>query len=166
MPDQKMLSFALILCLGLGSPAAAIPASFEQTVAGTSMSCVSWSGKPVEIRSNFHLQTLGRAYSDREGTPVIELNFAVLNTFSSVVQKWWFEHECAHHQLPPRLNSEKRADCIAGRRLKKLVGSGVNAVISSFRREFLLLPGSHYGHLAGPERAELVLKCARFNRNA
>lgn len=166
MPRWKALSFTLIFCLGIGSPATGSPATYQSRISGDSMSCLSWRGRPVQIISNYRLGTIGRASLDQNGEPIIEMNFGALGAFSPLMQKWWFAHECAHHQMPPQLNSEKRADCMAAKRLKKVAGMSVADVASSIERELSPLAASDHGHLAGPDRAKLVLKCAGLTRQA
>jgi len=166
MAKGKTLSLALVWCLAMTTPSVANSSTFTVRVADTSVSCLNRSGKPVRIVANHNLGTLGRAFNDANGTPTIEMNFGMLNTFSPVLQKWWFAHECAHHQLPPQLNSERRADCLAARQLPKLAGANIPLAAASIGQELSNLPGSTSGHLPGPDRAKLVLKCAGISAAA
>jgi len=161
MPKLIGMFSAITLCLGMSSPAAAGSNHYEFNVAGSSMSCLSWQGQPVKIVNNPRVSTLGRSYSKSDGSAVIEINPGALNAFSGKVQRWWLAHECAHHELPPQLNSEKKADCMAVKRVKREEGLTVQDA-ELFMRELHSLGGSHHGHLPGPERARHVLKCAGF----
>lgn len=133
---------------------------YQVAVGGASMSCLSSMGLPVRVKANPALETLGRAYTDANGKPVIELNFAAVSTYSPKLQQWWFAHECAHHQLPPQLNSEKRADCMAIKRIRHEGGRLSLEDAAAFKSQLSGLAASSEGHLAGPQRAAHVLKCA------
>lgn len=155
------LLFLISLAFAASStPVVGAPQEYSANIAGQTMSCRSWSGQPVKIVRNLSLQNLGQAYSTPDGKPVMELNVAAFSAFSPKVQQWWFSHECAHHQLPPQLNSEKRADCMAIKQVTRRTGGLSDAEAHAFREELRHLPSSSAGHLAGPERAKLVLKCA------
>jgi hypothetical protein len=150
-------------CLVLASLAFATPAAagngYKLQVAGTVLSCTSWQGQPVRVITNASLDTLGRASFNNQGAPIIELHPGALQSYSRFVQLWWFAHECAHHQLPPRLNSENRADCLAARTVRP-IALGTLEEARLIRQELGTLVGSELGHLRGEERARLVLKCA------
>ena len=154
------LSSAWLFCLGTASPAIAKVEPYQVMIGGAAMSCLNWRGEPVRVLSNPSISTLGRAYSTSNGKAVIELNPFAMESFSPNVQQWWFAHECAHHELPPQLNSEKRADCMAAKRVKHMPGGAEAIRAGAFQREFKSLHSSAMGHLSGPERARLVMKCA------
>lgn len=154
------LSSAWLACLGMGSPATGQGQPYQMMIGGAAMSCLSWRGEPVRVLNNPSISTLGRAYFASDGKAVIEFNPGALENFSPNVQQWWFAHECAHHELPPQLNSEKRADCIASKRVRHMPGGAAAIRAGAFQREFQALRSSEMGHLAGPERARLVMKCA------
>ena len=158
----KQVFVAISICITPFSASLAMTGKSEYQVAvgGTSMSCLSSAGQPVRVRANPTLETFGRAFTDPNGKPVIELNLAAVSTFSPKLQQWWFAHECAHHQLPPQLNSEKRADCIAIKRVRNESGRLSAEDAAAFKSQLGGLAASSEGHLAGPERAAHVLKCA------
>ena len=158
-----MFGRAAFSCLILASLAFSTPATagsgYKLRVAGTTLSCTSWQGQPVRVIANASLGTLGRASFNPEGAPIIEVHPGALQSYSRFVQLWWFAHECAHHQLPPRLNSEGRADCLAAKAVRPMA-QGTLAEARLIQRELGSLARSELGHLRGDERARLVLRCA------
>jgi len=148
-----------VLLMGIASsPAPAQTSQYVLSVGGSQLQCQSWRGERVPIRFNHSLPQVGRAYRSSDGRPVIEINPGILNQFSSPVARWWFAHECAHHELPPVANSEKQADCRAARKLRS-AGLLQSADLDHFHRELRFVPASAMGHLPGPDRAEHVRKC-------
>ncbi|MBA3678074.1 MAG: hypothetical protein H0W74_11850 [Sphingosinicella sp.] len=164
MSKRQLISIAMIACIALGTPAGAVSSStkYKMNVAGSAMTCTSATGKPVQLVSNASMATLGRASLDRNGDPVIEIHPGALAAYSPFIQQWWFAHECAHHQLSARQNSESRADCYAAKSIRKLA-SGTVQEARAITRELGSLSASNLGHLPGNERANLVLKCAGLN---
>lgn len=156
---------ALSILIGIGSPSAvAAPSPFTIDVVGSDVSCTSWRGEPVEILYDRDAVTLGKAYVANDGRPVISINPGALSAYDPMVQQWWVAHECAHHQLPPSINSEARADCVAARKLRQMLRANPRYAANALATELQSLPGSDNGHLPGPQRAKLVLKCAGLER--
>jgi len=84
------------------------------------MYCQSYFGEPVAVYLNRRLQDVGMATRQMYGVPAIVINPNVTRQYSDLVTQWWFAHECAHHALPPHLNSEPNADCFAVRELRRV----------------------------------------------
>ena len=158
MFDRTVLSCLILASFAFSTPAAA-GSGYKLKVAGKVLSCTSWQGQPVRVIANASLGTLGRASFNHQGAPIIEVHPGALQSYSRFVQLWWFAHECAHHQLPPRLNSESRADCLAAKTVRPLA-YGTFAEAWLIQRELGSLARSELGHLRGQERARLVLRCA------
>jgi hypothetical protein len=153
----------VVSCLVSSSQSIATPDMYRTKVGSKVITCQSWDGKPVRFAQNIAVDTIGRASMTPQGDPVVELNPVTLQGFSPVVAQFWVEHECAHHALQPRLNSERKADCLAAQRLRRRQGGLSNAEVAAFENEFAGLPGSTSGHLPGPERVKRLLKCAGQN---
>ena len=166
MVKRTLLFLASIGLIGSPVPGTTASNQYTAVIGGKAMSCRSWTGQPVRIVSDTGLQTLGQAFSTADGRPIVAMNMAAVGAFSPKVQQWWFSHECAHHELPPQLNSERRADCIGMKRLTKKTGALNERDVQAFREELRFLPGSAQGHLPGAARANLVLKCAGASAGA
>jgi hypothetical protein len=133
---------------------------YEVTVRGVPMYCQSYFGEPVAVYLNYQLNNVGVATRQMNGFPVIVINPNVTNWYSDLVTQWWFAHECAHHALPPEMNSESNADCFAVRELRRVGLLFTPAQLNAFVYELADLPGSPMGHLPGPMRAQNIASCA------
>jgi hypothetical protein len=133
---------------------------FQVNVRGVPMSCQSYFGEPVAVYLNYQLQNVGVASRQMNGAPTIVINPNVTNQFSDLLTQWWFAHECAHHGLPPALNSESNADCFAVRQLRGIGLLYTPEQLNAFAYELWNLPGSPMGHLPGPMRAQNIASCA------
>lgn len=163
---NRCIQIFLTSSLALSASASATPRDFAMSIGGASKSCTSWRGEPVKIRSDYGVGTLGVAFREADGSPVIVINSAALASFSPQVQAWWFAHECAHHQLPPQLNTENRADCRAARSIKQELRRHGTASAATFERELHALPASASGHSAGPDRVRTIIRCAGLAQRA
>ena len=100
---------------------------WQVRIAGQVMHCTSWDGMRAVIQYSRRLNDVGHASRLANGQPLVQINPGVVAWVSPVVGQWWFAHECAHHALPPRQNSEEAADCFATR---QMVASGVTTLVS------------------------------------
>jgi hypothetical protein len=133
---------------------------YQVNVRGVPMYCQSYFGEPVAVYLNYQLDNVGVATRQVNGAPVLIVNPNVTNLFSDLVTQWWFAHECAHHALPPNLNSETNADCFAVRELRRVGLLYTPEQLYAFAYELRNLPGSAMGHLPGPIRAQNIAQCA------
>ena len=140
-------------------PASAQAGAYTANVRGLPMHCTSYYGEPVLIVSNPQLNNVGVAHRIINGQPVIQLNPNVTQQYSALVAQWWFLHECAHHALPPQMNSETNADCFSIRQLRDLGLLVHPAQMQEFWFQLRNLPGSSSGHLPGPMRVENMRRC-------
>ncbi len=143
-------------------PGHAAAQAYQINVGGLPMSCSSFAGEPVMIIVNPNLQNVGVAHRNYYGAPAIELNPYVMSSFSPLVQQWWFGHECAHHGLPPQMNTETNADCFSVRQLRQYGILNNPQQLMAFQYELSMLPGSPMGHLPGPMRAQNIINCALY----
>lgn len=128
---------------------------FSPVIAGLPVYCTSYTGQPVAFVPNWNLSDVGRA---RPGNPpTIELNPNVLMRLTPKMQLFWYGHECAHHVLGP-YNSEMGADCLSIRIMRDQ-GLLARHEIPELQRQILGSPGSVWGHLPGPQRAQLFAQC-------
>jgi hypothetical protein len=128
---------------------------FNPVIAGIPVYCTSYSGQPVAFVPNFYLSDVGRA---QPGVPpTIELNPNVLAQLSPRMQLFWYGHECAHHVLGPQ-NSESNADCWSIRTMRDQ-GLLAPHELTELQAQILSSPGSIWGHLPGPQRAQLLAQC-------
>lgn len=128
---------------------------YNPTIAGVPVYCTAFNGQPVAFVSNPMLQDVGRAMPGMP--PTIELNPNVLAQLSPTMQLFWYGHECAHHVLGPA-NSEINADCWS---IKTLRNQGLLAPseLPQLMAQISGTPGSMWGHLPGPQRAQLLAQC-------
>ncbi|GAB2191081.1 hypothetical protein [Sessilibacter sp. MAH2] len=132
------------------------------SVRGASMPCTSFAGELVPFVANYATPGIGNpgmAARTYNGQPYIYINPNVTDPLPDLIVQFWFAHECAHHALPPHLNSEINADCFAVRNLRN-IGLVNNAQQVQWMFEYLSgLPGSMMGHLPGPARAQNIYQC-------
>lgn len=141
---------------------------------GMSVTCNDSVGMPVRIFSDTSLGDVGRASAtvNQAGYhPYIVLNPNVLNRTHIKVRMFWFAHECGHHARGhireyfstgyyDRTN-ESDADCFAVRTLRYNYGfsrDDIRFIASTLVNN----PGSAYGHLPGPQRAQLLVQCGGY----
>lgn len=134
--------------------------TYSANVRGVDMSCTSFYGEPVAIIRAPGLGDVGMAGRVQNGAPVIYLNPTITNKHSRLVTQWWFAHECAHHALDPRFNSETNADCYGIQNLRAMGLISNTNELNAFSTELQSLPGSSSGHLPGPARARNIINCA------
>jgi hypothetical protein len=152
------IAFALLFA---SSAQAQVEGPFYQVnVRGVNMYCRSYYGEPVAVYMNRQLQDVGMATRMVNGSPILIINPDVTDGYSDLVTQWWFAHECAHHALPPALNSEVNADCFAVRELRRIGLLYNPAQLNAFAYELANLPGTRMGHLPGPLRAQNIAQCA------
>lgn len=149
---------ALMLGLLVSTGVVAQSSAFNPTIAGIPVYCTSYQGQPVAFIANRGLNDVGRA---RPGLPpTIELNPDVLVGLTAKMQMFWYGHECAHHVLPPQANTESNADCWSIQQMKRqgLLSEGE---VPELMAQIAKTPGSMWGHLPGPSRAQLFAQCFR-----
>lgn len=136
-------------------PASAQPNPFNPVIAGLPVYCTSYQGQPVAFIENPMLPDVGRAQPGNP--PTIELNPSVLAQLTPKMQLFWYGHECAHHVLGPA-NSEVNADCWA---IKTMRDQGLLPPheLPQLMAQISGTPGSMWGHLPGPHRANLLAQC-------
>lgn len=128
---------------------------YNPVIAGLPVYCTAFSGQAVAFIPNWQLPDVGRA---RPGLPpTIELNPNVLAQLSPRMQLFWYGHECAHHALGP-YNSESNADCWSIRKMRDQ-GLLPSHAVAELQAQILGTPGSMWGHLPGPQRAQLFAHC-------
>lgn len=147
--------------IGYSVPAQSQMSSWSVNVRGINMNCTASDGQPVLIVIDPTLDNVGFA-SVMGTTRVIQLNPNVVANFSDRVAQFWFAHECAHHALPPAMNSETNADCFAIRQMRFFGILKHPAELNAFSWELRNLPGSPMGHLPGPLRAQNIAMCALY----
>ena len=130
--------------------------AFNPIIAGVPVYCTSYgTGQPVAFVPNQALNDIGRA---RPGMPpTIELNPVLLSQLPAKMQLFWYGHECGHHVLGPA-NSETNADCWSIR-VGKQQGLFTRQDVLAFAPYFANNPGSPWGHLPGPIRAQAFVQC-------
>lgn len=124
--------------------------------------CVSYAGESVPYFTDFNLPDVGMASRDQFGRPFIVLNPAILSQFPILAQSFWFYHECAHHALPPAMNNEVNADCYAVQHMRNTGQITNPADLNDMLSAMSQLPGSYWGHLPGPARAQNLWNCINF----
>lgn len=136
-------------------PAVAQWNPFNPVIAGIPLYCMSSQGQPVAFVPNTMLPDVGRALPGLP--PTIELNPSVLAQLTPKMQLFWYGHECAHHVLGPA-NSEINADCWS---IKTMRNQGLLAPneLPQLMAQIAGTPGSMWGHLPGPQRAQLLAQC-------
>lgn len=144
---------AFVACMSISVAGHANP--FNPTIGGVPVYCTSASGQPVATVVDPSLPDVGRAVPG--APPIIVLNPAVLSQLSPRMQLFWYAHECAHHRLGPA-NSEINADCWA---IKLMRNQGLlrRQDLPELQAQIAGTPGSMWGHLPGPQRAQLFANC-------
>ena len=156
----KISSFALLTAsLNFPAPAASPGTHYRYAVGSSAVSCLSRDGRRVRFVSNPALAGFGTAYTDSTGTPIIALNPRLLRDQPERLATWVVQHECSHHWLPAALNTEARADCLAMRLTVRQRGRLSQSDLVAFRRT-IARSSAKGGHLAGPARYRLLLRCA------
>jgi hypothetical protein len=152
-----VLLLAAAMCIGAAPPGRV--GSSELSIGTRSLSCIARDGRQVQFILNPASSEWARAYIGSGGTPLIEVGVPVLMREGEKVAMWAIAHECGHHWLPSRLNTERRADCLAARRVVALLGPFTQEDASAFAAALSRSNGSAAGHLPGLERLNLVLRC-------
>jgi hypothetical protein len=126
---------------------------FRPIIGGAPLFCTGPNG-PVATLLDASLSDVGRAIPHNR-PPVIVLNPMVLQQLSPLMQVFWFGHECAHHLAGP---NEMEADCIS---IKLMRNQGFlrRHQIPELQAQIVNTPGSMWGHLPGPMRAQHFANC-------
>lgn len=124
--------------------------------------CFSYAGEQVPYLFDFNLSDVGMASRDHLGRPFIIINPGILSQFPQLAQSFWFYHECAHHALPLAMNNETNADCYAVRHMRNTGQIDSPADVNDMLLAISQLPGSYWGHLPGPARAQNLWACINF----
>lgn len=148
----KIVSILVMLCLVAGVRA---QPTYQPVIGGVPLSCVSHTGQQVLAVPNWNLPDVGRAMPGMP--PTIELNPNVLAQLTPKMQMFWYGHECAHHVLGG-MNSEVNADCWS---IKTMRNQGFLSPqeLPQLQAQIVNTPGSMWGHLPGPHRAQLFAQC-------
>lgn len=155
-----LIAVAALGFWGLASRPVEAQTAWEAWIGGVPLTCTNWRGQPVTIVSNPYLNDIGVAHTTMNGQPVIQLNPNVMNRYSTLVQVWWFTHECGHHALHPLDNGESAADCWGIREMRKHGLIWNVQQLNAFAYELQGLQGTRMGHLPGPLRAQNIAYCA------
>ena len=161
---RAILAFAIglmIVLIAAHTVAAQEGLGGKTFVAGVSLGCADFRGRPVQTYETSGLGDVAR--STLYGRiPVITLDTEVMASLSGKLQIFFYLHECAHHVLghmfAPQPDSEKEADCWSikiGRDQSYFNLSDVK----SFTNRIMSSPGSARGHLPGRERMAHLLEC-------
>ncbi len=148
----------LILCLLFIWPAMSAHSeflNFNPIIAGVPVFCNSYEGQPVALVADYSLPDVGRAAPGNP--PIIVLNPNELSRMTPRMQLFWYGHECAHHVLGPA-NSEINADCWSIQTMRDQGLISINE-IPELMAQIEQTPGSMWGHLPGPQRAQLFAQC-------
>ena len=122
--------------------------------------CTSFNGIQVPYIANPNLNNVGVAHKMYNGQPIIQINPNVVAPLPEYVRQFWYAHECAHHALPPSLNSEISADCYAIKAIRNIGVITHPQQIGVLLNYISQLPGSiQTGHLPGPARAKNLYAC-------
>jgi hypothetical protein len=159
MMRHLVLLLAAALCTAAAPPGRV--SSSEILVGTRSLSCMARDGRPVRFVSNPASAEWARAYLGSGGTAFVEIGAPVLLHEGEKVAMWAIAHECGHHWLPSRLNTEQRVDCFAARRVAKLLGPFTREDAVAFAAALATSKGSAAGHLPGAQRVDLVLRCGK-----
>jgi hypothetical protein len=155
----RHLGLLIAAAMGAGaSPPGPIGTS-EISIGPRSFSCEARDGRAVRFVRNPESSGWARAYLGAGGTAVVEVGAPVLLREGEKVAVWAIAHECGHHWLPSRLNTERRVDCLAARRVARLLGPFTQEDAAAFARAFSASDGSAAGHLPGEQRVDLVMRC-------
>lgn len=126
---------------------------FRPIIGGVSLFCVGGAG-PVATMLDATLPDVGRALPYGR-PPLIVLNPYVLQQLSPLMQIFWYGHECAHHLHGA---DEIQADCVS---IKMMRNQGFlhRSQIPELQSQIAGSPGSLWGHLPGPARAQHLANC-------
>ncbi len=143
-----------------GVPSEAVPVQ-HFAVAEAPFECRDFRGQRVVVQQTPGLGDVARARIIGR-IPYIQMDPERLVTLPPTLQMFFFGHECGHHVLAhnfyPTPNVEVDADCwsIMNGRDRGLF---TRADVEAFKPYIAHSKGSPAGHLPGPERAALLLKC-------
>jgi hypothetical protein len=139
-------------------PATAQAESYEYWISGERFTCTADSGRvPIRIDNYLPDLAISRVYLD--GSRHITINDQQLGQMEPIVQAFVFAHECAHQIGPTK--GESWADCWAASELRR------RGIVQNYGQLVTIMkaagsgPGSPYGHLPGPARAELIRVCSQ-----
>jgi hypothetical protein len=164
MRHWAALLFLVLLAFGAAQTVRADAGEGLQSrtnLGGNVLECRDFRGQTVR---SIRMDDLGDVAHARiiNRMPIITLNPQRLDSLPVKLQIFFFNHECAHHLLGhvfyPTDQSENEADCWS---IKFGRDSGLYARddIAGFAPHFAKSPGSPFGHLPGPKRAERLLAC-------
>ncbi len=161
---RAVLAFAIgvLAFLGTAGPVAAQEGPGGRVlVAGVSLGCADFRGKPVQTYETSGLGDVAR--STLYGRiPVITVDKEVMASLSGKLQIFFYLHECAHHVLghmfAPQPSSESEADCWSIKTGRDQSYFNL-ADVMSFANRIMSSPGSARGHLPGRERMAHLLAC-------
>lgn len=150
----------LLAPASLAQPAGA--ALSEYTVFGDNAAqCHDGNGRSIALMKVVNLGDVGRAWIVNR-VPVIAMDPQLLARLPDKLQRFFYDHECAHHVLhhwvtwvPDR---ENQADCWAIKR-ERDQGILTRDEILGFAPFFAQSGGSAAGHLPGPQRIQHMLAC-------
>jgi hypothetical protein len=146
-----------LIVLGMSVPPSTAQSfnPYNPVIAGVPVFCRSFQGQPVAFVPNPSLPDVGRALPG--SPPTIELNPVVLSRLTPLMQLFWYGHECAHHVLGGA-NSESNADCWSIKTMRNQ-GMLTAQTVRQLQAQIAGTPGSMWGHLPGPARANLLGQC-------
>ena len=151
----------LLMASGAVAQPTAIEASKKVKIAGLSVRCQDFRGKPVTTLKVDELGDVGRAWVVNM-TPFIVMDSHMLLQLPVKLQLFFYAHECAHHVLghwyTPSVNNEIEADCWAIR-YGRDTGLFRRQEVADFAPWLAASKGSRFGHLPGPRRAQSLLEC-------
>lgn len=161
---RLVLNFAILLVAAFEAAprvAAQQPPGGRTFVAGVSLGCADFRGRPVQTYESSGLGDVAR--SELYGRiPVITVDKEVMASLSGKLQIFFYLHECAHHVLghmyAPEANSENEADCWSIKTGRDQSYFNLDDVMA-FASRITASPGSARGHLPGPERMAYLLEC-------
>lgn len=160
------IAVAALIAAGLTAATPAAPAragglEVDPVIGGTPMRCYDFRGVLVRTVRETQLGDVGRAWIVVR-MPVIALDDERMATLPPKLQLFFYGHECAHHVLGhlfnPTPSSEQEADCWAIK-FERDKGLLTRADVESFAPFLAASNGSPFGHLPGPKRQALLLKC-------
>lgn len=155
---------ALVGVLPLGVTHGLAQGSYNPVIGGVPVVCRNNLGQPVLFVADPTVMTIGQAVPAAPGRPPIIRYSSMLFNYPRGIQLFWYGHECGHHVLghPSSMflnpNAEAQADCWSMSQLRRqnlITLQEAQFVASSV----LNMPGSAWGHLPGPARAQVMLNC-------
>lgn len=154
-----------IIAMLLAPPAMAQPggAALSETnvLGGRPADCRDGAGRVVSLMKVINLGDVGKAYFLNR-VPVIAMDPQLLDRLPEKLQRFFYDHECAHHVLrhwatmPP--DRENQADCWAVTRERDRGDLSRDEIIG-FAPFLVASGGSIAGHLPGPQRIRHMLEC-------